>query len=398
MLSRNLYLDALRGIAVILVLFRHATLPPLPDGWEKSLLDSLAGGGWCGVDLFFVLSGFLVSMLLFKEYQRSGSIKLGRFFLRRGWKIYPMFWLFILITVLVLSVRNGQRKAEMGPLMAELFFYQNYSPGLWAHTWSLAVEEHFYLILGIGLAALLAFPMRGERRLHALPWICVGLMVVLTGARALTWALLPYDYYTHLFPTHLRIDSLAMGVLVSYFWCFHREPFLSFVTRWRWPLTAGGLILFLHPFVFLEPWHYWWQTSLGLAALYLGAGTLLSVALSLPEAKHPVLRWPLLFIALVGVSSYAIYLWHMSWKVWGAFYLQKAMGIHRTVQLLPEDAFWFFMFGSMLFGILVTLLFEQPMLWLRNRIFPANAKPRVPQASSEPPREDKILSPKRDAT
>ncbi|MDD5198739.1 MAG: acyltransferase [Terrimicrobiaceae bacterium] len=391
MLSRNLYLDVLRGIAVILVLFRHATLPPMPDGWEKSLLDSLNGGGWCGVDLFFVLSGFLVSMLLFKEYQRSNTVRLGRFFMRRGWKIYPMFWLFILATVLVLTFHPGQRKPETPKLMAELLFYQNYTPGLWAHTWSLAVEEHFYLLVGIGLTALLAFPLRGRRGLHAVPWICLGGMALLTAVRVMHSLWTPYDHYTHLFPTHLRIDSLLMGVLISYLWCFHREAFLAHVTRWRWPLAVMGLLLFAHPFVFLEPWRTWWQSSLGLTALYLGAGMIVAVTLSLPDVRQPLIRWPLLFVAMAGVSSYAIYLWHMPWKVWGPTYLQKAMGIRRPVQLGPEDAFWFFIFGSLLLGILLTLLVEQPLLLLRNKLFPSI--PRQKDAAPSPPtREDQILT------
>jgi peptidoglycan/LPS O-acetylase OafA/YrhL len=396
MLSRNIYLDVLRGIAVVLVLFRHATLPPMEDGWVKSLLNSLYGGGWCGVDLFFVLSGFLVSMLLFKEYQRSNGVKLGRFFIRRGWKIYPMFWLFILTTMLVLTYHRGQRKPETMQVAAELLFFQNYSPGLWAHTWSLGVEEHFYLLLGIGLAALLAFPGKDGRGLRRVPYICVGGMVLLTSARIATCLLVPYDYYTHLFPTHLRVDSLLMGVLVSFFWCFHREAFVAWVTRWRWPLLVAGILMFAHPFVFGEPWRYWWQSSLGLAALYLGAGMVLAVTLTLSEARHPLLRWPLLFVALIGVSSYAIYLWHMAWKVWGATYLQKAMGIRRVAHLLPEDAFWFYILGSIVFGIALTLLFEQPLLLLRNKLFPSTPRTSKKSAeSSKPPGNDQILAAER---
>jgi peptidoglycan/LPS O-acetylase OafA/YrhL len=400
MLSRNLYLDTLRGIAVILVLFRHATLPPLAEGWYKTLLDSLYNGGWCAVDLFFVLSGFLVSMLLFKEYQRSGGIKLSRFFLRRGWKIYPMFWLFIFITILVETVRNGQRKPEFHQVMAELLFYQNYTPGLWAHTWSLAVEEHFYLLMGIGLAALLAFPLKGGRGLHNIPRICVGGMIVCTIARVLTCLLVsPYTYYTHLFPTHLRIDSMLMGVLISYFWCFRREEFTAFVTRWRWPLLVAGLVLFGHPFVFGEAWQYWWQSSLGVAALYLGAGMVLAVSLTLPEVRQPLVRWPLLFVALIGVSSYAIYLWHMAWKAWGYFYLEKALGYKKTFPLAPEDAFWFFIFGSIVFGILLTLLLEQPMLYLRNKLFPDTRKPEgSPVPPSQPQVSAPALTPEREPT
>ena len=80
-------LDLLRGIAILLVLFRHCDI-------ENNILHHF---GWLGVDLFFVLSGFLVSGLLFNEYKKIGKVKIGRFLIRRGFKIYPPFYFFVLI-------------------------------------------------------------------------------------------------------------------------------------------------------------------------------------------------------------------------------------------------------------------------------------------------------------
>src|SRR5437762_8327462 len=82
-------LDFLRGIAVLLVLFRH-----------DALTEFLYKIGWVGVDLFFVLSGFLVSGLLFSEFIKYGNIKPGLFLIRRGFKIYPLFYTFLLVTVI----------------------------------------------------------------------------------------------------------------------------------------------------------------------------------------------------------------------------------------------------------------------------------------------------------
>jgi peptidoglycan/LPS O-acetylase OafA/YrhL len=87
---RNKRLDILRCVAVVLVLGRHGVI----DGvWKET--------GWAGVDLFFVLSGFLISGLLFSEYKKKQSIDLPRFFIRRGFKIYPAFYLMLLTTFLV---------------------------------------------------------------------------------------------------------------------------------------------------------------------------------------------------------------------------------------------------------------------------------------------------------
>ncbi len=90
---RSKPIDALRAVAVILVLGRHAHFPAttLTDIWHR--------GGWVGVDLFFVLSGFLVSGLLFREFQATGGVGWTRFVARRGFKIYPAFWCLIFFTI-----------------------------------------------------------------------------------------------------------------------------------------------------------------------------------------------------------------------------------------------------------------------------------------------------------
>lgn len=81
-------LDLLRGLAVLLVIFRHWNVLPL-----------LSNLGWLGVDLFFVISGFLISNLLFSELDKNGRIDLFRFFIRRGLKIYPLFLLLLILTL-----------------------------------------------------------------------------------------------------------------------------------------------------------------------------------------------------------------------------------------------------------------------------------------------------------
>jgi len=142
---RNIGLDALRCIAVWLVLFRHLPIPSKATGFFAESLRVLHRGGWIGVDLFFVLSGFLVSGLLFREFQRTGSASIKRFLIRRGFKIYPPFWVLIGATV-VMRCWFEKTGIQWSNLVGELLFLQNYYDCLWGHTWSLAVEEHFYFI------------------------------------------------------------------------------------------------------------------------------------------------------------------------------------------------------------------------------------------------------------
>src|SRR5258708_988951 len=91
---RNLQLDCLRGVAILMVIMCHSVLFRLPY-WDWRLVLS----GWAGVDLFFVLSGFLISGLLFAEYRRGGTIRFRRFAIRRALKIYPAFYALVLLTV-----------------------------------------------------------------------------------------------------------------------------------------------------------------------------------------------------------------------------------------------------------------------------------------------------------
>lgn len=88
--NRSCALDLLRAIAVVMVLMRH--LPILPEnGFVSVILNTIVQGGWIGVDLFFVLSGYLVAGLIFKEWQQTGHFNACRFLIRRGLKIYPAF-------------------------------------------------------------------------------------------------------------------------------------------------------------------------------------------------------------------------------------------------------------------------------------------------------------------
>src|ERR1035437_9769085 len=131
---RNKRLDVLRCIAVLLVILRHGYIP-----------TRLGNAGWAGVDLCFVLSGFLISGLLFIEYKKRNSISFKRFFIRRGLKLYPAFYVFLFVTFLDRLILH--RVGSLRPFLSEMLYVQNYGPSIWVHTWSLAVEEHFYILL-----------------------------------------------------------------------------------------------------------------------------------------------------------------------------------------------------------------------------------------------------------
>jgi peptidoglycan/LPS O-acetylase OafA/YrhL len=123
---RNKRLDILRCVAVVMVILVHSG--------ESRFFSRV---GWTGVDLFFVLSGFLISGLLFSEYKKRHAINYKRFFIRRGLKIYPAFYTFLLITGIA-----GQLVFHTHPTFVqylhEVFFIMNYRQRFWDHTWTLA--------------------------------------------------------------------------------------------------------------------------------------------------------------------------------------------------------------------------------------------------------------------
>lgn len=154
---RNKRLDVLRCIAILQVLFYHG----------GGVMEYFARAGWIGVDLFFVLSGFLISGLIFSEYRKNGTIQFKRFFIRRGFKIYPAFYSFVVFIALVELYRH--HFSPFRRYLHEIFFVQSYWPGIWVYTWSLAVEEHFYILLPLLLLLLLHFYPGRQDPFRAIP-------------------------------------------------------------------------------------------------------------------------------------------------------------------------------------------------------------------------------------
>jgi peptidoglycan/LPS O-acetylase OafA/YrhL len=366
-MQRSISVDLLRFVAFFLVCFgRH--LSPYPGSESvfgitlHKVTSILACGGWVGVDLFFVLSGFLVSGLLFREHQKFGTISAKRFLIRRGLKIYPAFWLLLAVTVGV-KLLNG--KFRWATFFSELLFVQNYGPFFWGHAWSLAVEEHFYLLLVLLLLYLSRRISQGNP-FRLVPAIFIILATLTLAGRLVTARMHPsFDYWIHQFHSHLRLDSLFFGVLISYFFHYHNESFSKQTRKNRWWLLLSGIAALFPAFVFpieKTPWIYIY----GFTLFYLGAGALLVAFLAFkpPETK------PIRLAAYLGSHSYSIYLWHMpvsfwlipaasrmfgdswNWGLYAAVYISAALGI----------------------GVTMALLIEFPTLRVRDRWFPSRAR------------------------
>ena len=351
---RNSALDVIRVVAVLLVMGRHMTpeCPPTYRAWKR-VFDSWSFAGWAGVDLFFVLSGFLVSGLLFREFQSRGSVSAPRFLLRRGLKIWPGFYL-LLVGYGFFEWRWGAGVTWRG-LAAEALYVQNYVGGIWNHTWSLAVEEHFYLFI----ALVVAWMVR-TRRLNLFPRFAVGIMGICLVARIVTFS----HGYDTLFPTHLRLDSLIFGSLLAYWLQFRRDSFDAYLDRFEIPIAIASFALLTPLFLFDVSGRYF--STLGYLTNALAFGGVIVVCFR----HHRLIDGSALgrLVARIGVDTYAIYLWHMFAKRVFS-YLRK--GGYVVLPYWAELAGYIAL--SVLLGMAVSRLLERPLLALRDRWIPSRS-------------------------
>lgn len=379
--SRRLQqLDVLRALAVVLVLGRHMVLPPTDIPGLSPFFEVWQRGGWVGVDLFFVLSGFLVSGLLFDSHQRTGSIDAKRFLIRRGLKIYPSFWFFIFVTLILDHVVGRRLIYCIGSdcevvdrtrqTIVELLFVQNYGgeiagvPALWGHTWSLAVEEHFYL----AIAALFFVLVRrcSSSPFNRVPVIGVALLAVCVLLRLGT-APRSYEINQVLFPTHLRMDALMVGVVLAFLWRTYPPLRGERVRQRRWWHVSVGVALIAPAFVFpVEDTN--WILTIGLTMNALGGALIILGSLHCSKSARRLVRGT----ATLGIYSYTTYLWHLPIVVYLFLHVEQP----STLIWLTFTTIYFV--GSPLVGVVTARLVEIPVLRLRDRLWPST----VPQPST----------------
>lgn len=331
MFTRNKSLDVLRGIAVLIVVGGHYEYPGI-----------FYQIGWSGVDLFFVLSGFLISGLLFKEY-RSSTINLKMFWIRRGFKIYPAFYAFMLFIIVSYAALGRLDKS----IFSDLFFMQDYIQPTAEHCWSLAVEEKFYFALPILLLIL-------RKNLKLIPYVFV---VMFAGCLALrVHGLLTGQFWFDVNrQAHMRMDGLFAGVTLGYYKEFHPDWFKKAAT---YPIWIPALVLLTPILLFhiSSPL----MVTLGLSTVFVGFSLLV-----LWSVNQPSPNW-LEPIAWVGRISYSIYLWNVVVKI----------------QLGYPEAKWgllslpFYLAASIGVGWLMVYLVENPALTLREKYFPSKSVPQ----------------------
>lgn len=358
-------LDILRAGAVLVVMGHHWAL----YGSARGILGAvMLRVGWVGVDLFFVLSGYLVSGLLFGEHLRHGRIRVGRFLIRRGLKIYPGFYVFLFLTFFAAHGRNilwtpiGSRESYEA-LLCEGLFVQNYVLRLWNHTWSLAIEEHFYLLLS--LLVLGAARARLLTRARWIGWSAPIVMTMCLAFRAASYTSSGYSW-THIYSrTHMRFDALWFGVCLSYAHHYRRARFEAWVRR-RLALVLGMSVALVSTCAWLRQDGFA-MCTIGLPCLTVGFGGIMLCALLWPSSRwttSPFARG----LAYVGRHSYSVYLWHMP-----VLLLCLSPGVAGILHVGSVALLGTYGLVTLIVGTGMAKLVEVPMLRLRDRLYPARS-------------------------
>jgi peptidoglycan/LPS O-acetylase OafA/YrhL len=353
-------LDGVRGLAVLVVVLFH--------GWT-----GLVPGGWVGVDVFFVLSGFLITRILVEERSATGRIRLSRFYGRRALRLLPAL-LVLLIACSAFTLASPMSKLGQGTphaVLATLGYYSNFlfanqdNMGLLTHTWSLSVEEQFYLIWPALLMALLL----SRRNWVALAACGAGIievnmwrLVLVQGHAEVTRIYSGFD---------TRADALLMGcalALAMELGLLDRLPRRSLEIAALVGATCIGLVAFRGPaWIAFERGGY---TLVALAA----AAVIALVAVRSSTVAHRIfeVRW----LVVVGQRSYGLYLWHFPVQVI-LFPPAHAAGLVPSWVAWPEVAQTALVLAiSWTLASLSWVLVERPCLGLKERLSPP-AKPRL---------------------
>ncbi len=388
-------LNGMRGISAYLVICFHVALfsGNFPINDPKAALNWFhrsINGFWVGLDVFFVLSGFLIGRILMTSLKQTGSVEFWSFFTRRSMRIFPAFYLVLTLAVFwYLRYQVGQYEFFlMGGNWQRLrnSSWQNYTytmnylfsagdPNPMSWGWSLCVEEHFYLVLPLLLTVMFRTRRRGLR--PAWLWVC---MLVPFVVRAIEYArtpdivLLDGFYYR----SHNRIDEVWYGVLVAYYYVYHYDAFARLARRlgsWIW--IAGAALI-------ASVWVFGGLQERGVFAVIfqfnlmaLGAALVMVNGLFLDNRVtrffahrtwYPIAR-----------VSYGIYLLHG----YVLFAVLKLFGFRNATAFGTWQFFALFvavMAGSTLLAAVMFVSFESPLIELGRRWGRRFRKPRLAPA------------------
>jgi peptidoglycan/LPS O-acetylase OafA/YrhL len=351
-------LDLLRAIAIVWVMLFHSWIV----GGFNGALQSVSSYGWMGVDLFFVLSGYLIGYQLLKPLSQGQPLLLGEFYKRRACRILPAYLVVLAVYALWPSLREA---SGMQPLWQFLTFtlnllidYQHNQA--FSHAWSLCVEEQFYLFFPL-LAWLLT--RLSSRNIS----LCVFVFAIAIGMFTRGYASLHgMDYLERIYyPTYTRLDGLLAGIVLAAIQAYRPDGWAALQRRPNAMAILGALTVCVA---------IWLCSDREALAAVLFAFPLLALGFALLVAAatspHGFGRWHIPGAHWMASASYSLYLSHKLAMHAVATALASRPSIHGV------EAFGIYAVTILAVGALLHYAIERPFLRLRNRGSRAPARAR----------------------
>ena len=300
-------MDGLRALAIVSVVCFHINkLFIVNQGYSFSFLSNLPPfrGGWVGVPLFFVLSGFLIGGQLWKELTAKKNISFWRFILRRGFRIWPLYY----FAVIVIYLFSGPNTFDLKGIISNLLFVGNYlsDTGPISGSWSLATEEQFYI-----LAPLLLIFVNKIKPDKDLRYYRNGLFIIFfipLIARFLTWdfvlSMKTYEINTYMQriyrPFHTNCEGLIAGMIISNYY-YDKKSNFNFSLKAKYILLIIGCVAFTASFLS--------KIYFNFTGVALGFSALLIYFLKTNSGKA-IDIFSNNFLFIISKTSFAIYLIH----------------------------------------------------------------------------------------
>lgn len=361
-------LDTLRAIAIIIVLIYHYKVVVS----RENLFGFISSLGWAGVDLFFVLSGYLIGNQILSVLSKGQDFSLKLFYIRRFLRTLPNYYVVLALYLLFPVALGGTATA---PLWSFLTFTQNLGLGpgeTFTHSWSLCIEEQFYLIFPV-VALLIA----SSRRSIGIAWTAlVGAMLLAMFLRGFNWysqgaenisarSFMEYIYYS----SFTRFDELLPGVAIALLKNFHPTLYATLLRRGNLLLLAGlasvGLMFYLFQnYEYIRGYGRTFEVvTFGYSGLAISFAILVLAALS-PNCWLNRIRIP--GATYLALWSYAIYLIHKP-----LFQVLKAPLTDYGIDINGGFGVGIIMAVSIFSGWLLYLIVETPFMKLRQRFYPS---------------------------
>lgn len=362
-------LDNLRAFAVIMVILFHYPRWFDHPAWFPEVLKF----GWTGVDLFFVLSGFLIASQLFTQIIKEGTFSIKEFYIKRFFRIIPIYY-FVLALYFIFPVLSGDQL--LPPLWKFLTFTQNLgftdfdTHRAFGVVWSLCVEEHFYLLLPVTLLLLLKTGWLKKAGLLLLILFATGFLIRLYGwyeiyipqsngieNRAL-WIQIIY------YPTYCRLDGLLVGVAIAGLYNY-LPSFFSRIKKYANGIIVVGLLILIVTYFICGKGLSFNRSIFGFPLVSIGFGCLV---LSAIISNSFLYKWKSVVLTKIAELSYVLYLIHMA-----------VIPVTQTILLdfgIAKDSNLTFVL-SMIFCVVVAFVLhysiEKPFMKMRRRFLkPSN--------------------------